>query len=168
MRTAQILLVALLAIPACTEEPAAKPSQPGRSQPEESQPEKSQPEGAQPEGAQPESSQQAAAPAFSDIDVPTAVKLLEDTQGMVILDIRTPGEFDRGHLKGARLIDYKAADFKEQLSKLDRETPYLMHCASGGRSAAAQPIFEELGFKRIYHLKPGYRGWAAAQQPVEK
>jgi phage shock protein E len=65
-------------------------------------------------------------------------------------------------------VDFKNANFKEELGKLDRDKEYLIHCRSGGRSTAAKPVFEELGFKAIYHLDGGFIGWEEAELPVSK
>jgi rhodanese-related sulfurtransferase len=76
----------------------------------------------------------------------------------VILDVRTPEETDRGIIEGAVLIDYRSADFKEKIAALDKEKTYLVYCQSGGRSAKASTMMQEMGFKEIYELKTGYGG----------
>lgn len=86
----------------------------------------------------------------------------------VILDIRTPAEFAGGHLVNARNIDFHAPDFEARIAQLDRDTPYLVHCASGGRSKSSLPLFKKLGFTRIHHLDGGYRSWAGAGLATEK
>lgn len=103
-----------------------------------------------------------------NISVASAARLLGEDTSVVVLDIRTPAEFSRGHIPGARNIDYMASDFEAALSSLDRETRYLMHCQSGGRSGKATPKFEALGFTEVLHLDAGFAGWEAAGEPVEK
>jgi len=88
--------------------------------------------------------------------------------GVTVLDLRTPKEFAAGHIAGATNIDCRAGDFAARLEKLDRENPFLVHCASGRRSTNALPEFEKLGFKHIIHLDGGLKGWEAAKNPVEK
>lgn len=78
---------------------------------------------------------------------------------VVILDVRTPAETNRGTIEGAQLIDYRAADFKDQIAALDRDKTYLVYCQSGGRSASAAKMMQDMGFKEIYELKTGYGGW---------
>ncbi len=86
----------------------------------------------------------------------------------VIIDIRTPGEFREGHLKGAQLIDFLGDDFSGKIAKLKRDRPYLVHCRSGGRSSQSLAIWKKLGFKRIYHLDGGMLDWQKAGLPVSK
>ena len=78
---------------------------------------------------------------------------------LVILDIRTPEEFASGKIKDSINIDFYAADFREQLDGLDKDTHYLVYCNSGNRSGQALPIFEDLGFAEVNNLSTGISGW---------
>lgn len=100
-------------------------------------------------------------------DAKEAAKLVAKSE-VIVLDVRTPGEFSVGHIGGATNIDFLAGDFSERLAKLDREKSYLVHCATGGRSTKALPQLSKLGFKRIVHLDGGFKAWQAAGNPVEK
>ncbi len=62
-----------------------------------------------------------------NVDTASAAKLIAEDDGVIILDIRTPAEFERGHLKGAVNIDYQADDYAEKLAELDKEKTYLVH-----------------------------------------
>ena len=97
-----------------------------------------------------------------------AAKLVAEKK-VVVLDVRTADEFKDGHIEGAQNIDFlKAADFKEQVAKLDKSKPYLVHCQAGGRSGKSLKIFQELGFENVYHLDEGFGGWEDAKLPVTK
>ena len=87
---------------------------------------------------------------------------------VVVLDVRTPAEFARGHIAGATNLDFHAPDFRSKLEKLDKNRPYLVHCAVGGRSAQACKMMNQLDFKSLYDLKGGMTAWEKAGQPVEK
>jgi len=76
-----------------------------------------------------------------------------------LIDVRTPQEYHEGHIEKASNIDFNAPDFNEQISKLDKEQPFLIYCATGGRSAKAGALMQSLGFKKVYELKGGYRNW---------
>lgn len=95
-----------------------------------------------------------------DITAEQAQKLIAFDQNIQVLDIRTPGEFENGSVPGAINIDFRGSDFKEQIAQLDRATPYVVHCASGGRSGSSLELFKELGFQRIYHMTDGFNGWS--------
>ncbi len=69
----------------------------------------------------------------------------EKPQEVVILDVRTPGEYQSGHVKGAMNIDYYA-NFEAEAQKLPRDKVYLLHCASGRRSGEATAILRRMGY----------------------
>ncbi len=76
-----------------------------------------------------------------------------------LIDVRTPKEYEGGHIENATLIDYFSSNFKETLLTLDKEKPLYLYCRSGGRSRKAAKILAEMGFKEIYDLKGGYMAW---------
>lgn len=77
----------------------------------------------------------------------------------IILDIRTPKEFNVKNIETSINIDFYNSNFKEELAKLDRNKTYLIYCRSGNRGNQALPIFEELEFKEVYNLKGGINVW---------
>ena len=84
----------------------------------------------------------------------------------VLLDIRTPEEYAAGKIEGSINVDFYAADFREQLDALDKDTHYLVYCNSGNRSGQAVPIFEDLGFAEVDNLTTGIAGWYDEGYPV--
>lgn len=89
------------------------------------------------------------------VDVVTFTKgiALKNSQ---LVDVRTQEEFEQGHIKGAKLIDFYSENFKEELQQLDKETPIYLYCRSGVRSGKASKLLVKLGFQEIYDLKNGY------------
>ena len=109
----------------------------------------------------------AGSPGVVSVTAEEAKAILDEApDGLVVLDIRTAGEYAAGHLPGAIQIDFYSASFEQELAALDRNVPYLMYCQSGGRSAAALPIMEGLGFREVYEIDSGYGGWVAAGFPT--
>ena len=101
-----------------------------------------------------------------DVDAAAAAELMEKHPEIVVLDIRTPEEFNQGHIEGARNIDFKGPDFEDKVAELDKEKPYLLHCRSGRRSTESLPVFKKLGFSEIHHLVGGFNEWVAAGKPA--
>lgn len=58
-------------------------------------------------------------------------------QDAVVIDVRTPEEYDGGHIDGAQLLDIQSADFATGVAELDADQTYVVYCRSGNRSAAA-------------------------------
>lgn len=81
-----------------------------------------------------------------------------------LLDVRTPLEFEKGHLPQARNLDWRAEEFKTQAAKLDKTSPVFVYCQVGGRSRSAAEWLREQGFQTVYELKGGYVAWAEARK----
>jgi len=96
-----------------------------------------------------------------------AQKLIADKK-VIVLDLRTPGEFKAGRIAGATNIDFLAPDFEARIDQLDTNKSYLVHCASGGRSTHSLPVFHKHHFELLYHLDGGIKAWEKAGLPVEK
>ncbi|MBQ22996.1 MAG: rhodanese [Flavobacteriales bacterium] len=76
-----------------------------------------------------------------------------------IIDVRTPKEFNQGHIENAININFKSSNFIKSISKLNKDTSFLIYCKSGNRSGKAAKIFDSIGFYKIYNLKGGYINW---------
>ena len=99
-----------------------------------------------------------------DLVVPSAAAdvISDAPSGLVVLDIRTPEEFNAGALPDAINLDFYETDFRNRLAELDKDVPYVMYCNSGNRSATAADMMEELGFTEVYEIDGGIQAWAQA------
>ena len=88
--------------------------------------------------------------------------------GFVLLDVRTPKEFEEERIEGAVLIDFQAGDFRERVAALDREKTYLVYCRTGNRTIGALKVMREQGFRDLHHLADGIRKWKEAGFPTAK
>lgn len=86
-------------------------------------------------------------------------KILIDSADVHLIDVRTPMEFNQGHIKGAINIDFIANDFEEQLKELNPDKPIVIYCRTGRRSGLTTKMLLELGFEEIYDLKGGTINW---------
>ena len=102
-------------------------------------------------------------PAITKVDANAAVGELATR---TVIDVRTPDEYAAGHLAGAQNIDVEAADFASRISSLDKETPYLLYCRSGRRSAIAAEQMAKAGFTDIVD-GGGMADLVAAGAPTE-
>lgn len=100
------------------------------------------------------------------VNADEAAKIIGQDPKIVILDVRTPAEFAKGHIKGAINIDYYGPDFKKKLSLLDKESEYLIHCRSGARSGRSLPIMQSVGLMNIIHMDNGIISWVIAGLPI--
>jgi len=97
-----------------------------------------------------------------NISARTSADLIEKNQSnpdFIILDIRTPKEFDAGHIAGARMLDFYAKSFSQEFRSLDRSKTYLVYCRSGNRSGQLMTAIRDLGFQKIYNMERGLVDW---------
>ncbi len=92
----------------------------------------------------------------------------EDNSHLVILDVRTPEEFNNGHIENAINLDFYSETFKDNLDKLDKNKTYITHCEAGGRSRKTLKIMEDLGFIEAYDMKGGIAEWEKKGLPTVK
>jgi phage shock protein E len=92
---------------------------------------------------------------------------VKNTEG-ILIDFRTPGEYESGYIENALLVDFTSPGFEENISKLDKDKTYFVYCRSGNRSSKAVNIMLEKGFKNIYHLKSGINDWNSNNLPLNK
>lgn len=64
----------------------------------------------------------------------------------MIIDVRTPEEWDAGHIDGAVRIGISDADFSTQLEELDKTADYYIYCRSGNRAGQAIDYMKSAGF----------------------
>lgn len=95
----------------------------------------------------------------SKISLITATELNKVNDQILLIDVRTPGEFASGHIENSINIDYKADNFKELIGELDPNQEVYVYCKVGGRSGRSAKILRDMGFKNIYDLKGGIIAW---------
>jgi rhodanese-related sulfurtransferase len=86
--------------------------------------------------------------------------------GVVILDVRTPGEFAEGYIEGARMIDFQGGSFETEITSLDKNATYAVYCRSGNRSGQAVKIMQDAGFLNLFNLEGGVIDWANQGMPL--
>jgi len=74
-----------------------------------------------------------------------------------LLDVRQPGEYQKNHIPGAKLIPIGQLD--KRLDEIDRGKPVLAYCAVGGRSRVAAQMLAGKGFDRVINLSGGIKAW---------
>lgn len=79
----------------------------------------------------------------------------------IILDVRTPDEFEEGFIPGAINIDiYKGQGFVYEVDALDKSKNFYVYCRSGGRSSQACSVLRQhLGIENAYNLVGGFSAW---------
>ena len=97
---------------------------------------------------------------------PTEFQAKAQEAGVILLDVRTAGEFAAGHIDGAINIDVEGMTFESEIASLDKTKTYAIYCQSGRRSRIAVETMTEAGFTKIFNLDQGIGSWQSAGLPV--
>jgi phage shock protein E len=71
------------------------------------------------------------------------------SNGATIIDVRTKGEYQSGHLKNS--INIPVDKLSQKIVKLNKNKPIVTCCASGSRSASARRMLKSNGFEQVYN-----------------
>jgi rhodanese-related sulfurtransferase len=93
---------------------------------------------------------------YRNISSDEAKKLI-DNKEVVVLDVRTPEEYQDGHIPNALLVPLQ--ELENKLNDLDKNEPYLLVCRSGNRSTQASEILTSDSFTNIYNMTGGMNSW---------
>ena len=95
-----------------------------------------------------------------------AIRLLNNNDDAIVLDIRTAGEFNKGHLKGAK--NMPLSDFAKSVDSVstDKQTPVLVYCNSGNTATRAIKLLKNAGFEKVNNLEGGILAWKEANMPL--
>lgn len=98
-------------------------------------------------------------PISTNVTIEESKDLINDMEDLLILDVRTKGEFDAGHIEGA--IQIPVDELEDRINELEeyRGNPILVYCRSGNRSSQAVNILLNNEFGEIYHMNEGFMNW---------
>ncbi|KPV39511.1 hypothetical protein AN478_10155 [Thiohalorhabdus denitrificans] len=103
------------------------------------------------------------------VDPAEAVRLVNQ-EGAQVVDVREDQEWQQGHIPNA--VHVPLGQISDRLTELERykqsETPLVMVCRSGNRSASAALRLRKAGFTSVYNLSGGTMAWQQAGMPLEK
>ncbi|MCK4613526.1 MAG: right-handed parallel beta-helix repeat-containing protein, partial [Thermoplasmata archaeon] len=126
---------------------------------------KQNPSGCAAPGAVPE------AHGVTNCDIEEIRQMIETETGIVILDVRTSGEYESWHIEGAVLISH--TEIEERLDELNEDEnenrndnkKIIVYCGGGKRSRIASGILAENGFQ-VFNMVDGMDAWKEAGYPV--
>lgn len=89
-------------------------------------------------------------------------KELISTTEFFIIDVRTPKEFNSGHIKNAINVDCYSQSFQTEIMKYKEDKAILIYCRSGARSYSTAQKLSKNGFNTIYDLQGGILAYQKA------
>ena len=98
------------------------------------------------------------------VDVHELAAILDE--GLLIIDVRTDLEFNKGHIPGAVNIDLQSKSFENQVSDFDHNRAVYVYCHNGQRAFYGSEKLISMGFTNVYALVGGMIRWQQANKPV--
>ena len=94
-----------------------------------------------------------------NVNAQEAHELLEKNKNVIVIDVRSKQEYNSGHIPGSKSIP--VGEISSRISEIAKykDSPILIHCASGSRSASAVRVLSKNNFSDIYHMNRGLVGW---------
>jgi len=105
------------------------------------------------------------APAISQQQLLDTINGGED---ILILDVRTAGEYSEGFIPGAKHFDHR--EIAARLHEISdyKQRPVVVYCLSGMRAAMVESTLMENGFDRVLHLQGDWSAWQKGNLPITK
>ena len=95
-----------------------------------------------------------------NLDQSTWISQFHSDENAIILDVRTPEEFETSRIPNSKNIDfYNPQNFMQEIEKLNKDNSYYLYCRTGVRSANSCQLMNELGFNKVYNLLGGIVEW---------
>ncbi len=102
------------------------------------------------------------------ISASMAIRLMNNNDDALIIDIRAVAEYNNGHIKGAKNIPLSEfASGLDGYSKF-RDKPVLIYCNSGNTTTRAIKLLKKAGFTKINNMEGGIAAWKEANMPLSK
>ncbi|MBB2950679.1 rhodanese-like domain-containing protein [Sphingobacterium sp. JUb56] len=93
----------------------------------------------------------------SNLVTSTEVQKHLDKNDVQIIDVRTENEYGNGHIRGAENISLTT--LKNNLHKISKDRPVIVHCQSGVRAAMAYSLLKKSGIQNIKMFSGGINEW---------
>lgn len=98
----------------------------------------------------------------------SAIRLMNNHEDALVLDVRTAADFKAGHIKGAKNIPLSSLDSAIAGMSEDKSKPILVYCNSGNTVNRAIKALKKAGFEQVNNLEGGIAAWKEANLPLSK
>jgi rhodanese-related sulfurtransferase len=102
-----------------------------------------------------------------EITVPEYREREDAGDGMVLIDVREDHEWARGRIPGATHMSRGVIERDIEGTFADKNTPLVLYCGGGYRSALAADNLQQMGYVNVRSLAGGFREWTRENLPVE-
>jgi sulfur-carrier protein adenylyltransferase/sulfurtransferase len=103
-----------------------------------------------------------------EVSAEDVLRELQRGEPLVVLDVREPEEYQRGHLPGAISIPRGVIEGQAPQILRDPGAAIVVYCASGMRSALAADTLQQMGYASLRSMAGGFRSWSQIGGPAER
>lgn len=104
---------------------------------------------------------------YQNVDSKAFSELIAAGKG-IVLDVRTPQEYSRGHIDGSTLISTNDPKFVDKVRLLQKDKPLYIYCLTGSRSRAVANYLSQNGYSKVYNLQRGIIEWNQMGYPISQ
>lgn len=99
---------------------------------------------------------------------PAALTALINRENALVVDLRAPGDFEKGHIPGSKNVLMSQFDPENKKLAAAKALPVVLVCKDGQVSGGAAKRLKKAGFEQVYVLDGGIAGWRQADLPLVK
>ena len=104
---------------------------------------------------------------IKEVSVADLKKMVDDDEDIILLDVRTPREYEAAHIPGAISASRGLLEFSIWYHVPDLNERIYVYCKTGGRSAFAAKLLKDFVYKNAVSVAGGIAGWARSGYPVQ-
>lgn len=75
-----------------------------------------------------------------------------DSRKVILVDVRTPGEYAQGYIKGAKLVPLDRISYDSENALPDKDAEIFVYCLSGNRSRSAASLLSHAGYTNVTNI----------------
>jgi len=102
-----------------------------------------------------------------EIDIEGYKKMVSAGEGHVLVDTREDNEWDKGHVAGAVHLSRGIIERDIVSTYPDKETPLILYCGGGFRSALVADNLQKMGYSKAISLDGGWKALKESGLPLE-
>ena len=103
-----------------------------------------------------------------ELTITEVKRKLDAKEKFILMDVREDSEWNASYLPGATHLGKGIIERDIETTVPDPNAEIVLYCGGGFRSALAADNLQKMGYKRVYSMADGFRGWNEAGFPVEK